>query len=65
MYVCIYFLKKPGKGKPAADPSATNTGSKGKPVFVSGVKPNEYKADSNDNKVDDEVANAFLTEEKK
>ena len=57
--------EKPGKGKPAADPSATNTGSKGKPVFVSGVKPTEHKADSNDNEVEDEVAKAFLTEQKK
>ena len=50
--------EKPGKGKPAAD-------SKGKPVFVSGVKPAEHKADSNDNEVEDEVAKAFLSEEKK
>ena len=57
--------EKPGKGKPDADPSATDTGSKGKPVFVSGVKPKEYKADSNSNTVDDEVANALVSLEKK
>ena len=56
--------EKPGKGKPDVDPSATDTGSKGKPVYVSGVNPKEYKADSNSKTVDDEVASAFLTEEK-
>ena len=58
-------MEKPGKGKPDADPSATDTGSKGKPVYVSGVKPKEYKADSNSNTVDDEVANALVSLEKK
>ena len=57
--------EKPGKGKTVADPSATNTGSKGKPVLDSGVKPAEHKADSMDKEVEDEVAKAFLTEQKK
>ena len=56
--------EKPGKGKPDVDPSAVDTGSKGKPVFVSGVKPKEYKADSNSNTVDDEVAKALVSLEK-
>ena len=57
--------EKPAKGKTVADPSETNTGSKGKPVLDSGVKPAESKADSMDKEVEDEVAKAFLTEQKK
>ena len=57
--------EKPPKGKTVADPSETNTGSKGKPVLDSGVKPAESKADSMDKEVEVEVAKAFLTEQKK
>ena len=61
--------EKPGKGKPDVDPNAMDTGSNGKSddpvVFVSGVKPKEYKADSNSNTVDDEVAKALVSLEKK
>ena len=49
--------EKPAKGKTVADP---NTGSKGKPVHDSGVKPAESKVDSMDTEVQEEVNQAFL-----
>ena len=52
--------KTPSKGKTVADPSETNTGSKGKPVHDSGVKPAESKVDSMDKEVEEEVNQAFL-----
>ena len=61
--------EKPGKGKPDVDPDAMDTGSNGQsdePVVVhTGGKPKEYKADSNSNTVDDEVAKALDSLEKK
>ena len=61
--------EKPGKRKPDVDPDAMDTGSNGKsdePVVVhTGGKPKEYKADSNSNAVDDEVAKALDSLEKK
>ena len=57
--------EKPAKGKTVADPSETNTGSKGKPVHDSGGNSAESKVDSMDKEVEEEVAQAFLTEQKK
>ena len=52
--------ERPAKGKTVADHSETNTGSKGKPVNESGVKPAESKVDSMEKEVEEEVAQAFL-----
>ena len=56
--------ERPAKGKTVAeqfaDHSETNTGSKGKPVSESGVKPAEIKVDPMEKEVEEEVAQAFL-----
>ena len=55
--------ERPAKGKTVADQFADqseNTGSKGKPVSETEVKPAESKVDPMDKEVEEEVSQAFL-----